>query len=122
MKTRRITSIYCIECLINNKKYIGQSIFTQRRFNSHKKDLRDNEHCNRHLQNAYNKYGLENFRFYILEEFDLFISSEDLTEREKYYIHLYNSNNEQYVTMLEKLLVLMQVEEENSVTKERNGL
>ena len=45
------------------------------------------------MQNAWNKYGEENFNFCILE----IIENEDkLTEREQYYIDIHNSHNREY--------------------------
>jgi hypothetical protein len=50
--------IYCIENIINNKKYIGMSSgINTYRLSSHKRRLRKNIHVNACLQNAYNKSG-----------------------------------------------------------------
>lgn len=84
----KICGIYCIENIINNKKYIGKSIDIDRRFYLHKRDLNKfHKHSSEHFQNAWTKYGEENFKFYILEEC-LF---EELNDREIYYIWFYNS-------------------------------
>lgn len=74
--------IYLIKNNISKKEYIGQSINIEKRWKDHKKDLRNNIHKNQHLQNAYNKYGENNFNFYILEECDKSI----LNDKEKFYI------------------------------------
>lgn len=58
--------IYAIENLINHKKYIGQTKNPKNRKTSHFSKLRNNKHINKHLQNAWNKYGEFNFIFYIL--------------------------------------------------------
>lgn len=50
--------IYCIENIINGKKYIGQSINLKDRLYGHKTKLKHNKHKNRHLQFAVNKYGI----------------------------------------------------------------
>lgn len=81
--------IYCIENLINSKKYFGQSIDLNGRLSKHKSKLKHNCHENKHLQGAYNKYGVDNFRFYIVEECEIC----ELDEREKYYIALNDSDN-----------------------------
>ena len=55
--------IYIITNIINDKKYIGSSVNYLKRKNSHICYLRSNKHHSQHLQNAYNKYGEENFKF-----------------------------------------------------------
>ncbi len=62
----KISGIYCIENKINSKKYIGLGVSTQRRTNDHIRWLRKNNHYNKYLQNAWNKYGEENFKFYVI--------------------------------------------------------
>lgn len=62
-----MTGIYKITCLVNNKSYIGQSTSIKRRWATHKRELASGIHYNRYLQNAYNKYGKDNFTYEILE-------------------------------------------------------
>ena len=76
--------IYMITNLVNSKKYIGSSINIQQRLMTHRSNLRHNSHVNKHLQNAWNKYGEDNFDYSILE----FCPIEDRFIREQYYVDL----------------------------------
>lgn len=89
MQNDNKSGIYCIENKNNNKKYIGQSVNIHYRWTKHKHELNNNCHHNEYLQNAWNKYGENTFEFYVLE----YCSKENLDEKEKYYISLYNSTN-----------------------------
>lgn len=80
------SGIYKIVNLINNKIYIGSSKNLQHRKRQHFSDLRLNKHRNEHLQRSYNKHGLENFSFTVVE----YCNIDILLEREKYYIELCN--------------------------------
>lgn len=81
--------IYKIENLINHKKYIGSTNNWERRKKEHfsSAKLESATSYNYPLQKALRKYGEDNFSFEIIEKCD-----EDIvSEREKYYIILYNS-------------------------------
>ncbi len=84
--------IYCIENIITNKKYIGQSNDILNRWCTHKMRLRRNKHSSQHLQASWNDYGEAQFKFYIVE----LCSGENLNEREIYYIDLYQSTDENH--------------------------
>ena len=69
--------IYKIENLLNHKKYIGQTSNPKRRFQEHRSQSLSNGET-KILYLAFNKYGIENFSFEILEQ------TKDYNEREKY--------------------------------------
>jgi group I intron endonuclease len=64
----KICGVYCIKNIINNNLYIGSSKNLKLRYFNHKTKLKNNKHENKHLQNAWNLYGEQNFKFYIIEE------------------------------------------------------
>jgi len=94
----KIICVYKITCLINNKIYIGQTIDYKDRIRHHKSKLKRNCNDNKYLQEDYNKYGLNNFTFEILEE----CKEENLLERETYWINYYGGiNNSVIYNMLD---------------------
>lgn len=87
---KNICGIYIIENKTSGKKYIGQSKNIIQRFYQHKSRLRGNIHPNKKLQNAWNKYGEDDFIFNILKVCDL----KDLDDMEEFYILKFNSFSE----------------------------
>lgn len=81
------SGVYCIENIINNKKYIGQSYDLSNRFLDHKNLLKNNHHRNKHLQNSFNKHGADNFKFYIIDLYNIDV----LNIMEVYWIEFYNT-------------------------------
>ena len=68
--------------LKNGKRYVGSSVDIYNRIHEHVHNLNRNKAHNKHLQNAWNKYGQECFIYSILEYCDVSIRFE----REQYYI------------------------------------
>lgn len=82
------SGIYEIINTVNGKKYVGSSYDVKKRIQTHQSRLRTNKHINKHLQNAYNKYGVENFEFNIVE----LCGIDKLTEQEKYHLSKVNES------------------------------
>ena len=84
--------IYKITNLVNKKVYIGQSVNLSHRKHSHFSGW---EH-NRHLKNAYNLYGADNFVFEYLKTFTQEEYAKDpnlLTYWEAFYISQYDARD-----------------------------
>lgn len=81
--------IYRIRNLLNDCCYYGSTINVKDRFyhkpKGHLPLLRNNLHYNKILQNAWNKYGEENFVFEIVEEI---LDKSKLLEREQWYLDI----------------------------------
>lgn len=56
-----VCGIYKLVNKATGQCYVGQSVRAKKRIKEHFRLLRWNKHTNKHLQNAYNKYGSENF-------------------------------------------------------------
>lgn len=82
----KIICIYAIRCKVNNKQYVGSAVSFKHRIAVHKNYLNKNKHPNRYLQFAWNKYGEENFEFYIVERLK---DNKDLYIKEQYWIDTY---------------------------------
>ncbi len=59
--------VYQIRNLINGKIFIGSSQNLPGKINSHRFQLKMGSHMNRLLQMEYNRFGLENFSFTVLD-------------------------------------------------------
>lgn len=63
----KASGIYKIVNKVDGKYYVGSSQNINRRWQKHKCQLKNNQHWNKHLQNVYNKYGIDNFDYTIIE-------------------------------------------------------
>lgn len=111
MTMNKVSGIYTITNKVTGKLYIGESLDIYRRWHDeHIPQLRKNRHCNKELQNDFNKYGEENFGFGILQRYSgndpistkariLILESYFITQFENAGISLYNVEN----TMVEIL-------------------
>lgn len=86
--------IYCIRNIKNNKRYIGQSVNLERRYNEHFIDLKNRTHHSIKLQKAYDSESNKDiFQFEIIEFVDY---DYELDIREQYYIDFYDSHYNGY--------------------------
>lgn len=90
------SGIYKIENMINKKYYIGQSEDLESRIKEHKYLMNKLKENNKKLNNDIIKYGIDNFEIHIIE----FCKVEELDEKEKKYIELYNSIENGYNTRI----------------------
>lgn len=72
------SGIYNIRNISNNKIYIGSSINIEQRWSAHKRILKRGKHHCKKLQDDYNKFGIDNFVYEIIEYCDVEIIKEEL--------------------------------------------
>lgn len=88
------TGVYQIRNVLNNKIYIGSTaIDFNKRFKQHIKLLKRNKHTSIALQRAFNKYGISNFKFEILEK----ASPKNVRKLEQLYLNKTPDYNCSYV-------------------------
>lgn len=86
-----IGRIYLIENQLNGHKYVGKTYLTiQERWKQHLSDCNKRQHEHRPLYSAMQKYGIKNFTITLIEETD------NLEEKEKYWISYYDSYHNGY--------------------------
>lgn len=88
-----MTGVYTITNKVNNKVYVGSTskdLFV--RIKTHLNELRRNDHVNKKLQHAFNKYGEDNFEFELLEE----SPPEYCVSLEQYWINMLDSVSNGY--------------------------
>lgn len=74
--------IYGIRTNHNGKVYIGSSREFNKRTKVHINNLKNGKHHNLYLQRVYDKYGIDNLEFFVIE----YVNIEDLFPVEEYYI------------------------------------
>ena len=80
--------VYLIENSITGRKYVGSSSNIDRRIKTHKQHLKKGCHNNRKLQKDHDMYGIESFKFIILEKD---VAHDLLTAYEKYWIYKHDA-------------------------------
>lgn len=84
--------VYKITNNLNHKCYIGISTDIESRWEQHKNPYNWNRESSKLLYKAFQKYGLENFSFDIIEQCEV----SQLGEKEEFYIAYYNSYKNGY--------------------------
>lgn len=78
--------VYIIRCKRSGRVYVGSAASTfANRWKGHRSDLRKNKHHSPKLQNAWNKYGEDNFEFKVAE----YCLREHVLAQEQVYIDYY---------------------------------
>jgi len=95
-KKCKVSGIYLIRNLVNNKIYIGSAVNIKNRWYRHKNQLTTNKHKNPYLQSAWNKYGIGNFSFEIVSKLHFIDKNKELSKQhilanEQIYLDLYES-------------------------------
>lgn len=119
------SGIYMVINLINNKKYIGQSINIKQRFlSNHQYDFKNpkNSSYNSKFYQALRKYGWENFAVIVLN----ICKKEQLNEQEIYYIQKYDTFKNGYNSTLggqnwTPNIHSTEVEQKRKNTREKNN-
>ncbi len=87
--------IYCIENLVNGKKYIGKAKNIHKRIKQHITKLNNkSKDENPHLINAWHFYKRENFSYFVLEQLEFI--PKIIAERELYWQDFYNCHNSNF--------------------------
>jgi len=82
------SGIYTISQVNNTLVYVGSSTNVERRWTTHKRELRNRCHHNARLQEAWLRIGEDAFLFSIVEVVD---DPEDFPEREQGWITFYDA-------------------------------
>ena len=75
--------IYKIRNVTNEKFYVGSTVDSRVRFQTHRRNLRAGKHQSPHMQAAWNKYGEDCFKFEVVEHV---ANPEDLLKAEQVWL------------------------------------
>lgn len=78
-----VSGIYAIQCVVNDRCYVGSAVDIRQRFWAHTRQLERGVHHSNKLQAAWNKYGADAFDMFVIE---VVLQKELLIEREQFWI------------------------------------
>jgi group I intron endonuclease len=91
---QKSSGIYKITNITNNKCYVGSTKNFAKRWKQHIKELKNNSHHSIKLQRSFNKHGINNFSFEIVEEIPY--EKNLIIEQENFWIKELNSKENGY--------------------------
>lgn len=86
------SGIYKILNKLNSKLYVGSAVNLDLRWAQHRSKLKFNQHPNKYLQSSFNKNGIVNFEFIVIE----YCERASLVELEQYWIDTLKACNRQF--------------------------
>jgi group I intron endonuclease len=72
--------LYAIVHKHTNRAYVGSAINLKRRFKEHRTALKQGVHHSAYLQNAWNKYGVDQFEFKLLKPLESLAEARELEQ------------------------------------------
>jgi len=78
-----ISGVYMFISKSTKRRYIGSSVDVRARAREHLRKLKRKEHHSRRFQACYNKFGIDDFKWRVLER----VEKEFLVEKEQYWIN-----------------------------------
>lgn len=77
-RDRKLSGVYVAYQISRHRiLYVGSSSDLRRRWKEHHCELEHNRHKNPHLQRLWNKYGLQDIQFLVIEETDRLVEREE---------------------------------------------
>ena len=88
--------IYRFQNIYNGKSYVGKTHNFKNRYREHYEYKSDPARYTKQLYQAFDKYGFENFNFFIEKDYEQPPSEQELSRMEEYYIKKYDCYHNGY--------------------------